>query len=228
MIRSSIQKQRFRFSSLLFSMVLVMFCSPFLLHGTVSSLIRAALICYLLTAAALAASTRSAHLRAIISLAILGLCSQIALTVSPSPLTFTLFTSISTVFLAFISILLFLQVFQTEEVTSDSLFGAICVYLLIGITFCFLYSLIEFAIPGSFSFTREIDRTTVLSSPEEIQNGISTFFYYSFVTLTTLGYGDITPLSPIARNISILESIAGQFYLTILVARLVALHLTSD
>jgi hypothetical protein len=58
-------------------------------------------------------------------------------------------------------------------------------------------------------------------------DSIHLYLYYSYTTLTTLGYGDITPTSPPAQSLSSLEAIVGQFYLTILVARLVGLHLTS-
>jgi voltage-gated potassium channel len=57
---------------------------------------------------------------------------------------------------------------------------------------------------------------------------LSHFSYYSFVTLTTLGYGDITPLTPVARSLSLLEAITGQLYIAILIARLVGIHIAQS
>ena len=74
--------------------------------------------------------------------------------------------------------------------------------------------MVDFLVPGSFRYGQ--DRT--LTGPEMI--------YYSFITLTTLGYGDIVPVSPSARSLATLEALTGQLYLTVLVARLVGLHIT--
>jgi len=102
--------------------------------------------------------------------------------------------------------------------------AGICVFLLMGVTWAILYSLIEILEPGSFSFPP--------SDIEDIQLGVfssghtSSTFYFSFVTLTTLGYGDITPVSTAARGFATLEALTGQIYLVVLVARLVGLSIT--
>lgn len=112
---------------------------------------------------------------------------------------------------------------RAKKVTADIIFGSICVYLLLGMIWAMGFSVIEIFQPGSF-----------LSAMESIGTGSSEFFnrssfrsliYYSFVTLTTLGYGDIVPSTPPARMFSILESITGQLYIAILIARLVGLHI---
>lgn len=96
----------------------------------------------------------------------------------------------------------------------NRLTGAICVYLLIGIAWAIMYALVdELTVLPAFTNLEaaDIDRTL---------NG---FLYYSFVTLTTLGYGDIYPISPVARTLAYMEATIGQLYLTILVAALVGL-----
>ena len=80
----------------------------------------------------------------------------------------------------------------------------------------FFYVLVNILIPGSFS-------VQIIGSPfEQVQN----FLYYSFVTLTTLGYGDMTPIRGTARALSTIEEILGQFYIVILVAGLVTTFIT--
>lgn len=64
--------------------------------------------------------------------------------------------------------------------------------------------------------------------PEALETGLSGFSYYSFVTITTLGYGDVTPVSTQARSLALLEAVLGQLYIAILIARLVGSHLAQS
>jgi len=120
-------------------------------------------------------------------------------------------------FFLFNAITIISYVLQQKNVTHDVIFGAICGYLLIGVSWGFTYSLVAFLEPGSFAMAASAQTSQGDVLPD--------FFYYSFVTLTTLGYGDITPVAPFARSLSTLEAIVGQIYLTVLVARLVGLHI---
>ncbi len=124
-------------------------------------------------------------------------------------------------FLAFTGSLIVSDVFKEEEVTVDTISGAICVYLLIGLTWAELYVAIEFFQPGSFTIHKYLPQ--VPGYHPEHQTPL--FLYYSFVTLTTLGYGDITPLTPPARSFSYVEAIIGQIFVAVLIARLVGLHI---
>lgn len=103
---------------------------------------------------------------------------------------------------------------KESRVNMDLINGAISVYLLIGICFAHFYALVFALDPSAF---RGIEAGTVTASQ---------FTYFSFVTLTTLGYGDITPLTPVSGNFAILEATVGQLYLTVLVARLVGMHIS--
>ena len=124
-------------------------------------------------------------------------------------------------FLSFTGILIASDVFQEKRVTFDTISGAICVYLLIGLTWAELYSLIEFFEPGSFTIQKNLPETSWYH-PE---HRTPLFLYYSFVTLTTLGYGDIAPLSAPAKAFSYVEAIVGQIFVVVLIARLVGLHI---
>lgn len=108
------------------------------------------------------------------------------------------------------------KVLRGGRVTPHRIQGAIAVYLLLGLTCAFGYSLIELLEPGSFNLP-----------PAAAADGarMGDFVYFSFVTLTSLGYGDVQPASSSARTLAILEALAGQLYLAILVARLVALQI---
>jgi hypothetical protein len=106
------------------------------------------------------------------------------------------------------------HILKVEKVTTDTVLGAICAYLLIGMIWAMMFLLIEIHQPGSFNIGGTLT--------EEMG---ASFIYYSFVTLTTLGYGDIAPLSAPARALSSLEAVTGQVYIAVLIARLVALQI---
>jgi voltage-gated potassium channel len=116
------------------------------------------------------------------------------------------------IFLIFIIYHIFVSTFKAKIVNKGVINGAIVVYLLIGFLWTFNYSLVECLHPGSFSHI------------SEKIFGHRPFVYFSFVTLTTLGFGDITPLTPVAQSLTILEAITGQIYLIIQVSWLVGLY----
>ena len=102
------------------------------------------------------------------------------------------------------------------ELTPDSVFGAICGYLLLGVAWALLDSVINSLWPGSFAVSNELAEYA-----EHGRARMQLLIYYSFVTLTTLGYGDVTPVSAPARTFAWVEALTGQFYLAVLVAGLV-------
>lgn len=106
-------------------------------------------------------------------------------------------------------------VFKTESITRDVIYAAVVGYLFIGLLFADFYAIFELIRPGSFSFSQDYGNPAPFD-----------FTFYSFVTLTTLGYGDITPLTGKAKSFSMLEALIGQLYLTILIARLVGMHIS--
>lgn len=110
------------------------------------------------------------------------------------------------------------QIFETYQISLNQLAGAVCVYLLFGFMFGLIYALVDRFFPGSFV---GIERSG--SSGDAIS-----FIYYSFVTLTTLGYGDVVPIRPVARTFAYIEAVAGIFYIAILVGALVGLLLSRE
>jgi hypothetical protein len=114
-------------------------------------------------------------------------------------------------------------VFITRRVTLETIWAALCVYLLLGLVWASVYSIVDIVQPESFLVSWE-----KTDDPGRMRFGTrhSSFaIYYSFVTMSTLGYGDIVPKTPTTRMLAAIQAIIGQFYLTVLVARLVALHI---
>jgi hypothetical protein len=120
-------------------------------------------------------------------------------------------------FFAFIIIIILSALLKENKVTLDVIYGAVAVFLLMAIMWAYIFDVIETLQPGSFQVTADYAQGTRVH-----------FLYYSFVTITTVGYGDILPVSPIARAFSILEMVVGQFYLIILIARLVGINITQS
>ena len=114
------------------------------------------------------------------------------------------------------------QVLFTGDVTPNKLTGAVCVFLLLGIIWTMLYTLAESLSPGAFNgLQHSEDELPYIEWYEHFPD----LTYFSFVTLTTLGYGDITPKLPLARFLAYLQAIVGQLYIAIMVASLVGAHL---
>jgi voltage-gated potassium channel Kch len=123
--------------------------------------------------------------------------------------------------LAVVAVSVLQQVLQAEKVSREVVEGAVCVYVLLGVAWACLFSLIETLHPGAFQLP-SLRTTSVLPVVVEARQR---FLYYSFVTLTTVGYGDITPVAALAQRLAVLEAMFGQLYLSILIARLVGLHI---
>jgi len=112
---------------------------------------------------------------------------------------------------------------RTERVTTDTILGGICVYLLLGLLWVSAFTLLEIAQPGSLLVNGMALDQGGAEAHEAFR--FTEILYFSFVTLTTVGYGDITPATSGARALASGEAIVGQLYVTIFVARLVGLHL---
>ena len=108
---------------------------------------------------------------------------------------------------------------EQNRVTGETLWGAINIYLLFGMMFAFLYSAVLALNPGAF-------QGGILEN--ENQDITQSMVYYSFVTMTTLGYGDITPKIHVAATLAYVQALIGQLYVAILIARLVSLYSTQS
>jgi hypothetical protein len=107
------------------------------------------------------------------------------------------------------------HIFQEQEVTIDTIAAAASVYMLFALMWSFIYAVLDFVQPGSFA-----------GAALQTLGQQYIFFYYSFVTITTLGYGDITPATYMASHLAVLEAVVGQLYLVVLVAWLVGMYVS--
>ena len=128
--------------------------------------------------------------------------------------------SLRMAFLGFAAIVILSDIFKKKLVRTDDVLGAACGYLLAGIAWSNLFQVCEILYPGSFSVS-----TAIIGQPATPQERAAVFNYFSFATLTTTGYGDITPLRGPATAFAMLETIFGQFYIAVLVAQLVGIRL---
>lgn len=109
-------------------------------------------------------------------------------------------------------ILILKQILTTNEVTAGLIYGAISTFLLVGILWAALYILVELFVPGSFSgATTETD-----------------LVYFSLITLTTVGFGDISPVSILARRLAVLEAAAGCVYIGVIIALIVGKYIAQQ
>ena len=116
--------------------------------------------------------------------------------------------------IVFVISLLIKFIFNQKEVTKEVIYAAVVVYLLMAMMWSFAYLILEYFYPGSFSV------------PEAQTRSSYQYLYFSFVTITTLGYGDVAPLTQKASSLVILEAVTGQMYLVVIVAWLVGMHVS--
>lgn len=160
------------------------------------------------------------HMKMVLFLCIMTVFSNITAYLTPYFLLDNISLIFNSSFLIYTIILLFKKVFASKVINTNVILGAICIYLLIGFAWGMIYSILEMIIPNSFS----IPASTAIFS--QVDGLLRDFFYYSFTTLSTAGYGDITPISVFARYCSVMEIISGQLYLSVLIARLVGMHIS--
>jgi hypothetical protein len=131
----------------------------------------------------------------------------------------------SCMFLTVTVVALVSRLFFVRSVTLDTISAAICAYLLMGVAFAYAFAAVELLHPGSFS-AKLFQGPTGGVAP--LLASFDSLLYYSFVCLTTTGFGDIAPISGGARSLSVMESVLGQFYMAILIARLVSLEVAQS
>ena len=121
---------------------------------------------------------------------------------------------------AVVAFLVLRHLIGVQQATGDTIASAVSGFLLLAMLWATLYSIVEMVWPGSYLVHDQV----IGAHP----TGHTVFFYYSLVTITTLGYGDIVPGTPGAGLLASLEAVVGQLYVAILVARIVALRLTEN
>jgi Ion channel len=207
-------------SAMLVFLVLSLFVAlPLEAMGVISSTVVGVAMTFLFVAGVVAMAGRGPVTGVVASAAIASLVVRWLSLTSPSRGLDILDLVLGMVALALLTAVLLRHVFREGPITADRIRGAIAVYLLIGVLWCLAYQLLDHVAPGSFHFPE-----TGLLVHGRLSHRLA---YFSFVTLTTVGYGDITPLHPIARSLAAAEALVGQLYPAILIGRLVSLQISN-
>lgn len=213
---AKIRGRRISMIELLITLVLMMVMSPFFQDLRIGGIIEALLLTLVLIAAVIViGASRGMRILAVV-LAIPAVIGKWINHFRPDlfPVEITLVASL--LFVAFVVVHLLRFTLRAPRVNVEVLCAAISNYLMIGLMWVFAYQLAAQLVPDSFGFSSG-------PSSDRMMDGFNAL-YFSFVTLSTIGYGDITPLSGPARMLAIVEATVGMFYMTVLVARLVAMY----
>ena len=208
------------YAYLFFTLILLLFFFPLLhnFHGVWEFLFNLFLLATLLTGV-LAASKH--HLQFLISvvIAVVVLSSSVASKVFDQQWLLITTMLSGALFFILIAVDMVLDVYSSvNRVTGDTIFGAISVYLMFGLIFAFVFQLFHVIAPESFTIP-----DTMIQTRDDV---FPAFVYYSFVTMTTLGYGDITPQSPEAAVLTYMAALTGQIYLVVMVAYIVGTYVS--
>jgi hypothetical protein len=207
-----------RFSSvqLLIALAVLLICAPFVEELEGGHLILSVLFSLVLIAAVVAVADRKRTLAIALVLAVPAITARWINHFRPDLVHPSVFLICALVLLAFVIGHLLSFILRAPVVTVDVLCASIAAYLMLGLTWTVAYWLVDQVTPGG-AFSFNTDRG------EHSMNGF-TGFYFSFITLSTVGYGDITPVSQAARWLAALEAMTGLLYVAVLIARLVSLY----
>lgn len=207
---------RFSTAYLLGAILLFIGAAPFVDRYAAATVLDEVVATLVLACAVIAVGARRRTLILSIVIAFPALAGQWLHQAWPDAFPWEIVLSASLLFTAFIIVCLFRFIFSAPRVDAEVLCAAVAGYLLIGILWSYVFALEERCLPGSFAFNAGPDASRAMQG--------FTPLYFSFVTLTTVGYGNIAPTNDVARLLAILEAIVGVFYLAILISRLVSLQ----
>jgi hypothetical protein len=220
------QVSTFRYSNLLLGLTFLLFLPQPPADSVLAHFIRGFLMLFVLTASAFAVVPFRKGLMglSLMFVGAFGLVSYMIYAWSEVQIFFLLGNVTLLLYFTVVCWVLMMSVLRVQIVSSDTILGSMSVYLLIGLTFAFIYSLAEHFFPGSFLIAGS-DSLLTQSPQSSTSQGFSSYVFFSFITLTTVGYGDIIPVHEVVRNLAVIEAVIGQFFLAVIVARLVASQL---
>lgn len=204
---------KFSVKSFLFATVLMIVSFPFMDMLMYGGLIESTLFTIVMLSAVFDISNRRRKFVWAIVLSTPGMVGKWLNHWNPDLVSPTIYYAACLLFLVYVIWDLLQFIFQSPQVDSEVMSAGVVVYLILGLLWAFAYSLINQLVPNSF----------IMNSNQASFDGFASM-YFSFITLATMGYGDIVPVSIPARMLSMVEGIMGIFYTTILLARLVAIY----
>jgi hypothetical protein len=200
---------------LLVALVLLFFFFPFVEEVKDGDVIVSILLSLVLLSAVLAVADRKRVFFIAVVLAIPAIAGRWINHFRPDLVPSPVFLTAGLVLIAFVVANLLHFVLRAPSVNVEVLCASISAYLMLGLLWTVAYWLVDQLTPGAFAFNGNAERQSI--------RGFNAF-YFSFVTLSTVGYGDITPVSKVARMLAAMEAITGLLYVAVLIARLVALY----
>lgn len=207
----------YRYSYLLIALGLVIFVRPFVTRSELGPLLLDLFLYASLLTGALAGATRPRHAAATWALVGIAVAMRVVWRNSDATWALVAFLAVAALVHAIVATLLLRGLFRRKSgVDADTIQGAVAVYLLLGVTWTFAFALLELLQPGSFNLG---------DSQADLQDQFSRLVGFSFTTLTTLGYGNVHPLTPRADALATAEAISGVFYIGVLVARLIGIQI---
>jgi hypothetical protein len=211
-----IEAVRFSTIELLVALVLFIFISPYLGMTPQGRMIESALISVVLVLATLSIGSRRWTLVMAVVLLIPAMVARWLAHFRPDLVPPEVWPAAGILFIGFVIANLFHFILRAPRVTAEVLCAGISGYLLLGILWILAYTIVAEHSPGSFAWT-------VGPASSHDMRGF-TAIYFSYITLCTVGYGDIVPVMPVARMLAALEAMTGTFYMAVMIARLVSLY----
>lgn len=202
-----------KYSFLFISLLALLFVTPVLIHYPYGSWFVGFLLTLALIAIVFTALENKFHFSLACLLALLILIFYFIYHFSGNELARSISTMFSMIFYIFAIAVIFREVLTTRKITADIILGSISIYFLLALVYANAFELIEIYSPGSFSY--ETAKGFVKTDPFNL-------LYFSFTTLTTVGFGEIVPVTHLAKTIVIFEEISGVLYLAAIVSRLIA------
>jgi hypothetical protein len=202
----------------LVSLVLFILAVPFLTGYPYGDIVESVLLTLILASGVFAIGASRGTLIFAAALVVPGLIAKWINHFSPEAMPPGIHLAIGVVFLAFVSVHLLRFLLRAPRVDTQVLQTGIATYLVFGLLWSLAYLLVARLLPGAFSMSGE-------PGPGQVMDSF-TALYFSFVTLSTMGYGDIVPVARAARMLAILEATTGVLYMSVLIARLVGLYST--
>jgi hypothetical protein len=206
---------------LLVSLVAFIGLYPLLLGEIVGRLAGGIILATIFVTGAVTASQSKIHRNISIAMAFVALGLQAAWLSTHDKTVETVFIAVFGAFCLYTALVILRRVLAPGPVFADTVHSALSVYILLALFWTAAFALVEIVSPGSFSLG-----PTTVGEPVQQTSAylIADMLHLSIATLTSTGYGDITPVAPFARSLSQLEQLVGVFYIAVLISRLIGLY----